>query len=603
MRSTCLAFLFVLPLCAQDGSALFQQRCATCHETGVNRAPQTAALKQMSAENVLFALKGGSMAQQGAGMSEAELRAVSEFVSGKKVGESPFPKEAFCGGTPALSDRALTEPRWNGWGVDATNHRFQPAAMAQLTANDIPRLKLKWAFAFPGDARAFSQPTVVGGHLFVGSASRRVYSLNASTGCIYWTTETDAPVRSAITIGRRGRQWTAYFGDQRANAYAVDAVTGKVLWKVRVDEHPLAMITGAPTLYEERLYVPTSSGEEVGGSDPRYSCCTFRGSVTALDGATGKTIWKSYTIPDAPQPTRKNQQGVQLYGPSGAGIWSAPTIDVKRRVLYVNTGDNYSDPPVRTSDAFLAMDLATGKILWSRQMTEGDAFVVACGGRGGINCPEANGPDFDFGSSPMLVDLPNGRRALVAGQKSGMVHAIDPDQQGEVLWQTRIGRGSALGGVQWGSAVDGSNVYAAVSDVAARPAAAGSTDSDPKVGPGLYALKLATGERVWATPHPPCDRPGCRPSQSAAVTAISGVVFSGSMDGHLRAYSMATGKIIWDVDTIREYQTVDGVPGKGGSIDGPGPVVVGGTLYVNSGYAFFGATGGNVLLAFSVDGK
>jgi polyvinyl alcohol dehydrogenase (cytochrome) len=557
----------------------------------------------MSPENVLFALKAGSMVQQGSGMSEAEMRAVSEFASGKKLGESPFPKEAFCSDAAALPDRALAESRWNGWGVDATNRRFQPAAMAQLTAANVPRLKLKWAFAFPGDARAFAQPTVVGGHLFVGSASRRVYSLNAATGCIYWTTETDAPVRSAITIARRGRQWTAYFGDQRANAYALDAVTGKVLWKVRVDEHPLAMITGGPTFYEERLYVPTSSGEEVGGSDPRYSCCTFRGSITALDAATGKTIWKSYTIPDAPQPTHKNSQGVQLNGPSGAGIWSAPTIDAKKRVLYVNTGDNYSDPPARTSDAFLAMDLATGKVLWSRQMTEGDAFVVACGGRGGPNCPEANGPDFDFGSSPMLVDLPNGKRALVAGQKSGVVHAVDPDQQGEVLWQTRIGKGSALGGVQWGSAVDGANVYAAVSDVAARPAAPGSSDADPKVGPGLYALKLATGERVWAAPHPPCGQPGCRPAQSAAVTAIPGAVFSGSMDGHLRAYSTADGKIIWDVDTVREYQTVDGVPGKGGSIDGPGPVVVGGTLFVNSGYALFGATGGNVLLAFTVDGK
>jgi len=592
-----------LPLCAQDGAALFQQHCAACHESGANRAPQTAALKQMSADNVLFALKTGSMAQMGAGLTQAELRAVSEFVSGKKLAESPFPKEAFCSDKGALSDRAFNEPRWNGWGVDVTNHRFQPAAMAQLSAAELPRLKLKWAFAFPGDARAFAQPTVVGGRLFVGSSGRRVYSLNASSGCIYWTTETDFPVRSAISIARRGRQWTAYFGDQHANAYAVDADTGKILWKVRVEEHPLAMITGAPTLFENRLYLGTSSGEEVAGSDPKYPCCTFRGSVTALDAVTGKTIWKSYTIPDAPRPTKKNAQGVQLNGPSGAGIWSAPTIDAKKRVLYVNTGDNYSDPPARTSDAFLAMDLATGKILWSRQMTENDAFVVACGGRGGVNCPESNGPDYDFGQSPMLVDLPNGKRALIAGQKSGMVHAVDPDQQGEVLWQARVGRGSALGGVQWGSAVDGANVYAAVSDIAARPPAAGSSDSEPPVGPGLYALKLTTGERVWATPHPACEQPGCRRAQSAAVTAIPGVVFSGSLDGHLRAYSTADGKIIWDVATAHEYRTVNGVPGKGGSIDGPGAVVVGGAVYVNSGYAFFGATGGNVLLAFSVDGK
>ena len=599
-----LSFLLVaLPLCAQDGATLFQQKCASCHDGGVNRAPLTAALKQMSAENVLNALKSGAMTQQAAGMNEAELRAVSEFVSGKKLGESPFPKQAFCTDAPAIPDRALTDPHWNGWGVDATNHRFQPAAMARLAAADVPRLKLKWAFAFPGAARAIAQPTVLGGRLFVGSAGRSVYSLNAATGCIYWTADADAPVRSAITVVRRGRQWFAYFGDQRANAYAVDAMTGKVIWKVRVEEHPLAMITGAPTLYEDRLYVPTSSGEEVAGSDAKYSCCTFRGSITALDAANGKTIWKSYSIPEAPQPTKKNAQGVQLYGPSGAGIWSAPTVDAKKHVLYVSTGDNYSDPPARTSDAFLAMDLATGKILWSRQMTENDAFVVSCSVPGAPTCPESNGPDFDFGSSPMLVDLPNGRRALIAGQKSGMVHAVNPDQQGEVLWQARVGRGSALGGVQWGSAVDDANVYAAVSDVAARPPAPGSADTEPKAGPGLYALKLTNGERVWATPHPPCEQPGCRAAQSAAVTAIPGVVFSGSMDGHLRAYSTADGKIIWDVNTAQTYQTVNSVPGKGGAIDGAGAVVVGGVLYVNSGNGFFGAAPGNVLLAFSVDGK
>src|SRR5579871_442094 len=400
MRQLTLCSLFLAlgaSLCAQDGSALYHEHCASCHDAGVGRAPQPAALKQMSPENVQFALNAGAMVRQGAALTAAEVVAVSQFVTGKVLAKETVAKQAFCEDAGPPLDQALAQPRWNGWGVDSSNHRFQPAAMAQLSAADVPRLKLKWAFAFPGDARAFAQPTVVGGRLFVGSAGRRVYSLNAASGCIYWSTETDFPVRSAITIERRGRQWTAYFGDQHANAYAVDADTGKILWKVRVEEHPLAMITGAPTLFENRLYLGTSSGEEVAGSDPKYPCCTFRGSVTALDAVTGKTIWKSYTIPDAPRPTKKNAQGVQLNGPSGAGIWSAPTIDAKKRVLYVNTGDNYSDPPARTSDAFLAMDLATGKILWSRQMTENDAFVVSCSVPGAPTCPEANGPDFDFG--------------------------------------------------------------------------------------------------------------------------------------------------------------------------------------------------------------
>ncbi|HME05560.1 MAG TPA: PQQ-binding-like beta-propeller repeat protein [Bryobacteraceae bacterium] len=320
-------------------------------------------------------------------------------------------------------------------------------------------------------------------------------------------------------------------------------------------------------------------------------------------------------MPEQPKPTRKNRKGVQLYGPSGAGVWVSPTVDAAKRAVYVTTGDSYSDPAARTSDAFLAFDMETGNMLWSRQMTAGDAFNIACGNPAiEENCPQAKGPDFDFGSSPMLVRLPNGRRALIAGQKSGVVHAVDPDQQGEVLWQTRIGKGSALGGIQWGPAADGDNVYAALSYVGFRagpPDSAGARSGplgaftlDPRAGGGLFALKLATGERVWTAPPADCgDRAGCSPAQSAAVTVIPDVVFSGSVDGHLRGYSTKDGRIVWDVDTAREYQGVNGVKATGGAIDGPGPVIVGGMLYVNSGYGVFGGAPGNALLAFSVDGK
>jgi polyvinyl alcohol dehydrogenase (cytochrome) len=581
----------------------------------VARAPQATALKQMSAENAQFALTGGSMQIQAAGLTQSEIRAVIEFVTGKTLVKEAFPKQAYCADTGASLDQSLTQPHWNGWGVDAVNNRFQPDAMAKLSAADVPRLKLKWAFGFPGAARAYAQPAVMGGRVFVGSEGKRIYSLNASSGCIYWTMEADTSVRTAITVGRLGSRWAVYFGDQRANAYAVDAMTGQTLWKTRVNAHPLAMTTGAPTLFEGRLYVPASSGEEVVGAGPTYSCCTFRGTVTALDAATGKVIWTAYTIPEEAKPTRKNQKGTQLYGPSGAGVWGSPTIDAKKRAIYVATGDSYSDPPARTSDAFVAFDLETGRMLWWRQMTEGDAFNVACGNPAlQDNCPQAKGPDFDFGSSPILVDLPNGRRALIAGQKSGVVHAVDPDREGEVLWQTRLGRGSALGGIQWGPAADGNNIYVALSDIGFRAAPPGTPGArqgllgnvalDPRSGGGLFALKLGTGERVWTTPHPGCgDRAGCSPAQSAAVTAIPGVVFSGSVDGRLRAYSTTDGRILWDVDTARDYETVNGVKGTGGAIDGPGAVIVGGMLYVNSGYALFGGAPGNVLLAFSVDGK
>jgi polyvinyl alcohol dehydrogenase (cytochrome) len=491
--------------------------------------------------------------------------------------------------------------------------------MSQLPASRVSRLKLKWAFGFPGVNRAFAQPTVVGGRVFVGSASNTVYSLNAGSGCQYWSFRADGPVRTAITIGPGSAQgkWIAYFGDQGATVYAVDALTGELVWKRKVETFLGATMTGAPTLAEGTLYAVTSSGEEVIGANPKYECCKFRGSVTALNAATGEVKWRSFTIPEEPKPVRMNAQGVQLYGPSGAGVWSSPAVDLKRGVVYVTTGDAYSDPAAATSDAFVAFDIKTGKLLWYRQTTAGDAFTIACGLPEAlrVNCPQANGPDFDFGSSPILVDLPNGRRALIAGQKSGVVHAVDPDKDGAILWQTRVGKGTALGGVQWGSAFDGRRVYVALSDVQPEPAPAGTPGAqptfigqalrlNPQVGGGLYAIDPSTGKTVWTKPHPGCgDKPGCSPAQSAAVTAIPGVVFSGGLDGHLRAYASDDGDIIWDVDTAQKYETVNGVPGNGGSLDGPGPVVVGGMVFVNSGYAFIGGMPGNVLLAFSIDGR
>ena len=436
-----------------------------------------------------------------------------------------------------------------------------------------------------------------------------------------WSFKADAPVRTAITIGygsgTTAGTWIAYFGDQTATMYAVDAHTGELVWKRRVDEFPGAIITGAPTLAEGTLYVATSSGEEVIGANPKYECCKFRGSVSALNAATGEVHWRSFTIPEEPTPTRKNNQGVQLWGPSGAAVWSSPTVDLKRGAVYVTTGDSYSDPAASTSDAFVAFDLKTGKLLWSRQTTAGDAFTLACGLPESMraNCPEAKGPDFDFGSSPILVELPNGRASLIAGQKSGVVHAVDPDRNGAILWQTRVGKGGTLGGVQWGSAFDGRHVYVALSDVQPEPAQAGTPGAQPTVfglpmrlnvqgGGGLFALNPATGQLMWTKPHPGCgERSACSPAQSAAVTATPGVVFSGGLDGHLRAYASEDGTIIWDIDTAQAYTTVNGVPANGGSLDGPGPVVVDGMLFVNSGYAFVGGIPGNVLLAFSVDGR
>ena len=599
-------FLVLIPVvaAAQDGAALYKQNCATCHDGGMDRAPSRDALKAMSADRVLAAMETGLMISMASRRTAPERRAIAEFVSGKKLTgvleTKPLP-QAMC--SAAGGSNLSQGPAWIGWGTNLSNTRFQDAANAGLTPADIPRLKVKWAFGFPGDQSANAHPTVAGGRVFVGSAGGTVYSLNAATGCIYWYFETGSTTRSAITLHHLGESYLAFFGDARAFVYAVNAVTGKLVWKTKVDDFPLAGVTSSPQVYQGRVYFGVKSGEEAAGADPNYECCRFRGSVVALDAATGKQVWKTYTI-DEPKRTKMNAKGVQMWGPSGAPIWSTPVIDPRRNAIYVTTGDNYSEPATRTSDAFMALDLDTGKVLWTRQMTADDAYTAACRLPDKTNCP-LNGPDFDFGASPILVTLPNGKRALLAGQKSGIVHAIDPDQQGEVIWQARVGKGGTMGGVQWGSAVDPQNIYVAVSDIKRVMLTFSTlTDADPNQGGGMYALRLATGEKVWYTPPFSCgERKRCSPAQSAAVTAIPGVAFSGSVDGHLRAYSMADGKVIWDFDTVGDYKTVNRVEARGGSIDGPGPAIAGGMLFANSGYVSAGGMPGNVLLAFTVDGK
>jgi polyvinyl alcohol dehydrogenase (cytochrome) len=243
------------------------------------------------------------------------------------------------------------------------------------------------------------------------------------------------------------------------------------------------------------------------------------------------------------------------------------------------------------------LDLATGQVRWSRQLTEGDGWNFSCGRPDRPNCPNEPGPDLDFGSSPILRDLGNGHRLLLAGQKSGVMHAIDPDHEGKIVWQTRVGKGSPGGGIMWGSATDGENVYVGNADAFLQRTGAGTPG-------GLFALKNETGEVVWhATPAKPAclGTPGCTSSQAAAVTAIPGLVFSGSMDGHLRAYSAQDGSVLWDFDTLKEFDTVNAVKAHGGSLSGTGPTVVDNRLYVAAGYGSLGGMPGNLLLAFEVD--
>ena len=593
------------PAAAQDfgigapGPALYKQRCASCHDAAPDspegaRTPPRSTLARMSREQIVAAVSsGGAMAAMATGLTSVERIAVAAFVSTIAAPASDPAAGRCTTATGPLSDPAAS-PQWNGWGNGPTNARFQSAAAAGLTARSVPTLSLKWAFGIPGATSVSAQPTVVSGRVFFGTEIGLVYALDAASGCTRWVFKADGNVRSAITVaptaGSRPTRYAAYFGDLRATVYAVDASTGDLIWKVKVEDHASARITGAPVLAGARLYVPVSSLEEGPGARADYACCTFRGSVVALDAATGRQAWKTYTIPEAPVVVGKNDAGTPLWKAAGAAIWAAPTIDIARKVLYVATGNAYTEPAAPTTDAVLAMSLDTGAIQWVSQVTPSDTFVIGCRA-GNDNCPDEVGPDFDFGNSPILRTLPGGRRILVVGQKSGVAYGMDPDKKGAVLWRYRAGKGSALGGIEWGAAADDRVMYVPVSDVLHAEAG------------GLHAIGISSGERIWHTPAPKpacATGAGCSSAQSAAISVIPGVVFSGTVDGHLRAYDATDGRIIWDVDTAHDFDTVNGVAASGGSIDGPGPTIAGGMVFAGSGYGRWRGRPGNVLLAFAV---
>ena len=584
------------------GERVYNRHCAACHNGQMPRMPSREALRALSPEHVETALSSFTMRRQGAALSAAERRAVAEYVTGRPAGSYPaplslIPKSAYC--SEATSAAALKGPAWNGWSADLENTRFQSAEAAGLSADTVPRLKLKWVFGVPGVAASGSQISIVGGRVFVGSRNGLVYALDARTGCVAWAFEADSGVRSTPVIVRSPEGAPRiYFGDSHAQVYGLDAASGSLQWKVKVESHPDAMITGGATYYDGRLYVGVSSLEELTAVIQGYECCTFRGSVLALDAATGRQVWRTYFIPGEAQRTTRNSAGTQLWGPSGVSVWSTPTIDLERKRLYVATGDNYSNPPVPESDSIIALDLDTGRILWAHQGLAGDAWNVSCAEKdaGRSNCPENAGPDHDFGSSPALIKLPDGRRMLLAGQKSGELYGIDAES-GTRLWKMTTGPGGILGGIEWGFATDGTAAYVSLSSALEKKAGEAG---------GLMAVNVTDGKTRWFAPPPKdscIDRPGCNTAQPAAVSAIAGVVFSGSVDGHIRGYDSSTGIVIWDFDTRGDFGSVNGVPARGGAMNGPGATIAGGMLFLSSGYGAFGFMPGNAVMAFSVDGK
>ena len=570
-----------------DGADLFAQKCVGCHSPHNDmRAPAPQELHRMSKRTILAALDSGPMKFEGKLLSKAQKTSIATFLAGPDSAVA-----AITGYCARDLDPPPNPPVWSGWGADPENSRYQSAKVAGLSRQDVPSLKLKWAFGFPGAAATFGQPTSYAGRLFVGSEDGTVYSLDSATGCLWWMFKAPGTVKTAISIGNRGT--AAFFGDTNGNVYALKVEDGSVLWQAHPESHPAARITGSPLLVGNRLYVPISSGEEGASANPAYPCCTFRGSVVTLDTTTGKEIWKTYTIEQTPQPTRKSPQGVQYSGPSGVAVWSTPTADLKRHAIYVATGNNYSDPPTDSSDAVMAFDMKSGKKLWSRQLTAKDVWNSGCVAEKKDNCPEARGDDYDFGSPPILRSIGGRRSVLLLAQKSGIVYGLDPDRRGAMLWKTRVGQGGPLGGIEWGGAADSRHAYFPISDY---------NFDNPLIGGGVFALDLRSGKKIWHAepPKPACvGQFGCSAAQMAPPTLIPGVLFAGSLDGHLRAYDVVDGDVIWDFNTAQNFPTTNGVRGHGGSLNGAGPAVVSGMVYVNTGYT--NAMDGNVLLAFGVE--
>jgi polyvinyl alcohol dehydrogenase (cytochrome) len=538
------------------------------------------------------------MGNVGRTMTREEREGVAAYL-GAAGASGVLPAKAYC------TDRSVTlsshpKSEWNGWSPTTTNTRYQSGAAAGLSIEQVKHLKLKWAFGFDGDIIAFAQATVVDKHLFVGSANGQVQALDVESGCVHWIFEAMGPVRSAVVVAPLGDKQVLLFGDQLGWFYSLEPETGRLLWKKKIEPHESARSTGSPVVYHDTVFVPVSSWEEARATSSDYACCTFRGSVLALRIKDGSQVWKTYMIRETAKRIGKNKAGIEQWGPSGASVWGTPTLDAKRSLLYVTTGDNFSAPPTNLSDSIVAMELATGRIVWSKQTTPGDVWNAACNRTN--DCP---GLDYDYGSSVLIEKAADGRELLLAGQKSGIAYALDPERKGEVVWQVRVGKGGVNGGIQWGMASDGQKIYAATSDAIQGGANPDPSDPrplplDPKQGGGLTALRIGTGEKVWYTPPVACGpKRGCSPAQTAAVTAIPNVVFSGSMDGHLRAYSSEDGKVVWDFDTVRSYETVNGVRATGGALNGPGAVVVGGMVFVNSGYGRSGGMLGNVFLAFA----
>ena len=566
----------------------YAKHCAACHDKPADdKAPSTDTIRRMNSVRLRHTLERGKMRQHASALSRGALRALVGYLAADQ--HERMPESAYCEGKTPVGKVELGH-----WGFDLANRRWHRDSIPKPDA-----LELQWAFGVPSVSEMRAQPAVTSTTIYLPTVSGRLYALDRRSGCIRWTYQAERPLRTAATLGRAGEKPALFVGDSGAFIHAVDAETGQRIWEARAALFNASMATGAPVQHGERLFVPVSASGVALAMNPRFQCCKSHGGVRALNAATGEVLWTAHMTDDA-KPTYKNELGVQMWGPSGAAVWTSPAIDAKRGVLYVGTGENTSSPATELSDAIVAIDLASGEIKWHFQGTKDDAFNMACGRRGpaGANCPKENGPDFDFGASVIIAQNSAGKDVLLAGQKSGEVFALDPDDNGAVIWRRRLSPGSALGGVHWGIAADESQVYVPIGD----------PPGVPGRRPGVQALRIDDGADVWRHgAERGCEFrrstdpwPDCLPRYefSAAVSIFGDVVLAGGMDGRIFALDRKDGRVRWSFATSRYFDAVNGIETHGGSIDNAGVVAAGGAVIAQSGYGLFG-TPGNALLVFA----
>lgn len=503
------------------------------------------------------------------------------------------------------SQRHWRSSDWPTWQLNPQGTRYNKDER-RIRPHNVDELELKWAYTFGHVpyARVGSQPAVADGVLYVGGPDGEFAALDAKTGETRWTYDATAvtgPLPDGSPNGIRDGAAVAgdkvYFGDSTGRVFALNRETGEEVWVHRASEQANSAMTSSPLVVGDRLFIGVSTLEAGQARDPNYPCCRHRGQVVSLDADTGERLWSYYTMRPA-EPAGTWPSGATKYAPSGGSVWGSPVADLKTRTIFVGTGQNTTGSE-GDINSVIALSMDTGEVRWKNRMTFPDTYTVACENENpGAYCPGkgTTALDADFGASANVIKV-RGRTLVTIGQKNGMYYAFDA-RSGRLVWDVELAPGPHGGvGVQWGSVFDGRYLYAA------------TWYEEPST---IYKIDPRNGRIVWESPHPEdgCATGGaaahpelCMPIYTAAVSGSPGLIYEGSADGKFRIFSSRTGEQLFEFDAIRDFQGVNGVPGRGSALSGNGgAVIANGMVYVMAGYyPFYPTDKGTVLLAFGLE--